>query len=207
MAGVLGVSGSSRRQIKKDTNVKSNTDIKKEEDIEGQTNKEEKADTKEETKNNTKVRRDPVQKREYKKQMQEAYNQAVEVVLRGEASIRKGAKRFGLKQSTLYDFVKAAKLGKQKVWTTRGSPPFFSRVEEEELIQLVIHSNPLLTHSELRDVLQNILLRSLAADPGRKLKLKNQEVTKAYVWSFVRKHGLQKNMMKDSNNVSLNAEL
>ena len=128
------------------------------------------------------------------------YFQAVESFLKGDyPSIISTCRAYGLKRTTFHDFVQAAREGKSKIWSGKGSVcKVFTSDEEEEVKAVVLHSDPKLTLPELQNLLKEKLLAIVAVNPERKTGYEKtgQELPVRWIKRFVRRLGVSECLRK-----------
>ena len=107
-------------------------------------------------------------------------------------SIANTARAHGLKNTTMAEFVRAARQGKPKVWDKGIVSKVFTSQEEEEVKAVVLNSDPKLTLPELQNLLKEKLLASVAANPEKKTgyEERGQQLPMQWMRRFVRRLGV-----------------
>lgn len=131
----------------------------------------------------------------------EVHSRAVASYLQGEESLRSAATRFGVKNSTLSDWVKSARQGRARTAKSGRMSVVFTREEEDALRNFVLQSEPGLTVMDLQRTMQDFLIRAKNADPGRKTGYEetNHKPPKCFVYRFAYRLGISKALKHESS--------
>ena len=136
--------------------------------------------------------RDPEMRKKERERRRELYSLAVASFLRGEnPSLTGTAKKFGVKRSTLMDWVRHAKKGKGQRDRGRMSK-VLTPEEEERLAEEMLISGQQLTYFYLQKTLQDRLFRLVQTNPSRLtgFESRNQEPTYDFTRRFAKRHGI-----------------
>ena len=139
------------------------------------------------------------EKKRQREERARRYTIAVASYLKGEQSLMATAQRFGVKKTTLYDWVVNAREGKRcSIWGRESK--VFTQEEEEMLREDVVKMEKKMSMSDLQKLMQDKLFNLVTANPLRVtgFESRNQEPTYSFARSYATRHSVWEKIKKGS---------